>query len=118
MLGGMSKKPGYGMSDNSMDDFKEIKSEFVEEHEEVEDLYFGFTNIPASDKEPFEFVLEGEKIFTYTKDIPQSEVIVVDAHVNVAEFREIGCVVLNTIVKIPKLKVWHIQQFDISKSGE
>jgi hypothetical protein len=108
---------GYGDS-SSIDDFKDIPYSIDDNKEDLESLFFYFSNIPASDKEPFEFILEGEKIFVTRDSIPQNEVVIVDASVNVSEFRDIGQIVLNTTIKIPKVKVHHMQQFDVSKSGE
>jgi hypothetical protein len=79
-------------------------------------LFFHFFNIPAAPDEAFEIHIDGEPVYFTEKSIPQKN----HKHeeVKIPAFKGNGEHVIDLNIKIPMRNIDHVQQCNITKSGE
>lgn len=94
---------------------KQPPSTPIDIEDEFETLYIYVNNFPSNSISPSVLTLENKKIFSIDESVGPNEVYILNPKVPCKLYR--NQLIVNLKIKIPKLKVEHYQQFDITKSG-
>lgn len=88
----------------------------LDEDDDFEILYIYVNNFPSSSISPSLLILEDEKIFCIDEHVGPNEVYILNPKVPNKLYN--NQLLVNLKIKMPKLKLEHLQQFDITKSGK